>query len=160
MAARLPTAEADRLSHNVQMRTVFLILLLSACSRTSDTVALEGQERPPVKLVQRLEARLAQESCVRPLSRWRRRYSYPRTGGIEIDKQRVWIDFTAAGFGGEKAGMSIEPPPPAGIIEIDDRETGRPEAAYGDYDAHRDTIRWWCDANDKSPRPQSLYLKL
>ena len=141
------------------MRMLVLILLLSACSRTSDPAALEGQEKPSVLLVRRLEARLAQEPCVHSLGHWRRRYSYPRTQG-RLDKRRVWIDFRAAGYRGETAGMSIDPPPPAGIIELDDREEDKPEAAYGDYDTRRNTIQWWCDANDKSPHPQSLSLKV
>ena len=108
--------------------------------------------------MQKIEARLAREPCVGSLAHWSRHYRY-NSHGNHLDKQLIWIDFVLAGYNGEMAGVSIYPPLPTGVIELDDRPN-KPEAAYGEYDERRNSIRWWCDANDPSPQPKSLILTL
>jgi len=135
-----------------------LVLVLSACDRASTSKAVIDQDKPPISLVQKLEARLGREPCVGSLDHWSRHYRY-NTPGNHLDKQLIWIDFIAVGYHGEAAGMSIDPPRPTGVIELDDRPN-KPEAAYGEYDGRRHSIRWWCDANDPSPQPRSLTLNL
>jgi len=109
-------------------------------------------------LVEKLDARLAKEPCVGSLSHWSRHYRNNNRGN-RLAKQLIWIDFLVAGYQGEPAGISIDPPLPMGVIELDDRPN-KPEAAYGQYDGRQKTIRWWCDANDASPQLKSLILTL
>ena len=133
------------------------LALLGGCVRsTPETLATP--EKPPRPLVQKIEARLAQEACVGSLSHWSRHYSYSRRSN-SLDKQLIWIDFIVAGYQGKPSGISIDPPRQVGAIELDDRPD-KPEAAYGEYNGRQNAIRWWCDANDPSPQPKSLILPL
>jgi len=135
-----------------------LLFVLSACSGTSSPHAAANEDKPPPLLVEKLEARLAREPCVGSLTHWSPHYRYNRRAN-HIAKRLIWIDFVIAGYREEAAGVSIDPPLPAGVIGIDDRPN-KPEAAYGEYDGRRNSIRWWCDANDPSPQLKSTILAL
>ena len=84
------------------------LTLLGGCTRPT-LGATVTPEKPPLLLVEKLDARLAKEPCVGSLSHWSRHYRYNNRGN-RLDKQLLWIDFVVAGYQGKSAGISIDPP--------------------------------------------------
>ena len=114
------------------------MMMLAAAAATAD--------RPPVALVNKIEAHALRDPCVRPLDQWWRQYAFAVTfgpKGMIVRHDIVQVSMIEAGHNGHRAGRFIvaQPEPP----KIDDSQF---KFASGEYDiaGHRFT-RWVCGSN-------------
>lgn len=123
LGAALPACEGDRVVTSDPTEDEF-IEALKASDVTEEEFNIEaartGEPRPPVDLVEEVEARLRDEDCVGDLRRWERLYSYDFDNRTRsVDTSVIPFLLREAGVHGFEAGRKITEP--LAWVNLDDR---------------------------------------
>jgi hypothetical protein len=134
-----------------RLRLAALTLPIAACSCEADPRDL----RPPVELVERIEAQLAGRPCFGALNRWERHYGYGMGGDHRspdrgVERNRITFTFVQAGIYGFRPRRLIESAREG--LGIDERQM---RFAFGEYDVptRRLTVHGCGWNQDPDPAP-------
>lgn len=118
-----------------------IVMLLAGCGPADRAARL-----PDELVVDRLEAQLAKETCIAPLSRWERRYWFARDRPSQAPNYgKISIDLRQADFEEFRSGRHLLDRPFEAEFGIDDRAY---ELAFGTYDIASNRVSLWaCGPN-------------